>query len=333
MKKEKERKRKFLFLLLWFLIVGVFLGTSTYAWFSTNRITDIEFVDVHIETDGGIEISSDAIDWKSVLSVKDIVEAYKTYANSTNQVPSNIMPMSTGGITDGNGYLYMYYGNLENVSSGEYILSSKRQVEKRCSGEDCSGSFISFDVFFRTSVDRKLYLSSDSYVTYLGEESLGIENSARVAFVLEGNVPKETNINTVQNLNGATNNDVYIWEPNYDVHTRSGISNALSVFNIVTTETEGEIIPYDGLINPILLSQNINIKDANSINYPNYFKPVNISVYTKSNNDTNHELFDIRRGITKVKIYMWLEGQDVDSENNASFGDIRYNLQFTLNPQ
>lgn len=332
MKEEKKKRRKFLFLLLWFFIVGIFLATSTYAWFSTNRITDIEFVDVHVETDGGIEISTDALDWKSVLSVNDIVEAYKTYGNSTNQVPANVMPMSTAGITDNNGYLYMFYGNLENVASGEYILSSKRQVETRCSGEDCSGSFISFDVFFRTSVDRKLFLSSDSFVTYLGEESLGIENSARVAFVLEGNVSQDVNINVAQNLNGGRNEDVYIWEPNYDVHTRTGVSNALSTFNIITTEENGEIIPYDGVINPILLSQNIDIRNANSINYPNYFKPVNVKVYTKSNNDTNQELFDIKRGITKVKIYMWLEGQDVDSENNASFGDIRYNLQFTLNP-
>lgn len=333
MEKEKKKKRKFWFLLLWFLIVGIFLGTSTYAWFSTNRITDIEFVDVHVETDGGIEISTDALDWKSVLTVNDIVEAYRTYSTCTNQVPYSFMPMSTAGITDGNGYLYMYFGNLENVDSGEYILSSKREVEKRCSGEECQGNFISFDVFVRTSVERKLYLSSESFVTYLGEESVGIENSARVAFVIEGNVPKETNINIVQNLNGGSNGDVYIWEPNYDVHTRSGVSNALSVFNIVTTETNAEPISYDGLINPILFSQNINIKNANSTNYPNYFKPANVNVYTKSVNNENKELFDIKRGITKIKIYMWLEGQDVDSENNASFGDIRYNLQFTLNPQ
>ena len=333
MKEDKKKKRKSWFLLIWFFVIGIFLTTSTYAWFSTNRITDIEFVDVHIETDGGIEISTDALDWKSVLSVSDIVNAYKTYSANTNQVPYNFMPMSTAGITDGNGYLYMYYGNLENVESGEYILSAKRQVETRCSGEECSGYFISFDVFIRTSVDRKLYLSNESYVTYLGDKSLGIENSARVAFVVEGNVPKETNINTVQNLKGGTYNDVYIWEPNYDVHTISGVSNALLVFNITTTEENADPIPYDGVINPILLSQNINIKNANSLNYPNYFKPVDISIYTKSVNTENKELFNVQRGITKIKIYMWLEGQDVDSENNASFGDIRYNLQFTLNPQ
>ena len=35
--------------------------------------------------------------------------------------------------------------------------------------------------------------------------------------------------------------------------------------------------------------------------------------------------------ITKVRIYFWVEGQDVDCENNASGGDISLKLQFSLN--
>lgn len=39
----------------------------------------------------------------------------------------------------------------------------------------------------------------------------------------------------------------------------------------------------------------------------------------------------LKAGITKVRIYMWVEGQDVDCENNASGGDISFNLQFSSN--
>ena len=34
----------------------------------------------------------------------------------------------------------------------------------------------------------------------------------------------------------------------------------------------------------------------------------------------------------KIRIYMWLEGQDVDCEDNASYGDISFKLEFTTNP-
>jgi len=29
---------------------------------------------------------------------------------------------------------------------------------------------------------------------------------------------------------------------------------------------------------------------------------------------------------------MWIEGQDVDCENNASYDDIEFNIQLTVNP-
>ena len=33
-----------------------------------------------------------------------------------------------------------------------------------------------------------------------------------------------------------------------------------------------------------------------------------------------------KTGITKVRIYMWIEGQDVDCENNVTGTDITYKI-------
>ena len=52
----------------------------------------------------------------------------------------------------------------------------------------------------------------------------------------------------------------------------------------------------------------------------------------KTNFTNNVEMFSINQGITKLRIYMWLEGQDVDCENDASVGSISLNLQFSTNP-
>ena len=123
-------------------------------------ITDIEFFDVHIETDGGIEISSNAINWKTVLSVEDITTANETYPTSTNQVPLSMKPASTAGLVDDNGHLFMYTGALEGNPDGDYILSATREVEQEWNGEECFGTFITFDVFIRTSVGRKLFLKN-----------------------------------------------------------------------------------------------------------------------------------------------------------------------------
>ena len=35
-------------------------------------------------------------------------------------------------------------------------------------------------------------------------------------------------------------------------------------------------------------------------------------------------------GATKYRVYMWIEGQDIDCENNASGTDLEFNLSFSL---
>ena len=40
--------------------------------------------------------------------------------------------------------------------------------------------------------------------------------------------------------------------------------------------------------------------------------------------------FKLSAGITKVRFYLWIEGQDVDCENNASGQSLSYDMQFSL---
>ena len=333
MEKEKNHhKRKLVFLVIWSFFLIIFLTTITYAWFSSNRIVDLQFFDIHVETDNGIEVSEDAIDWKTSLTVDDLKNAYKTYPTSVNQLPGTMQPMSSGGTVDSNGYLNMFYGQSDSNGTNDFYLTTYRQVEKRTTEEQNEGNFVVFDMFFRTSTPKTLYLSSESYVMYKGDETKGIENSSRIAFIKEGHVGMGTDYSTAQRLKTLDNNQVTIWEPNYDVHTKHGVSHALNIYGITTTETNASILPYDGVIGTVSNSAKVKMKNANSNNYPDLFKKVNVGIYTKRENNQNNYLMDLEIGITKMRVYMWLEGQDVDSENKASQGDISYFLQFTLNP-
>ena len=336
MQEEKEEKtynkRKVRLLFIWLFFMLIFLSTITYAWFTSNRIVDLQFFDIHVETDGGLEISENAIDWKSEVTVLELEQAYKTYPTSMNQLPGDMKPMSSGGYIDNNGYLNMFHGIAELGNNQKYYLTTYREVEERTTELSNNGNYIAFDVFFRSVSPRQLYLSSESYVIPKEGESLGIENSARIAFIKEGNMPSESNITTVQSLKNNDSNNVIIWEPNYDVHTIHGISNARRIYGIDTTETNAEILPYDGVIGTVSSSGMVELGDANSINYPSLFRRVDVDIHTRKNYSNNNYLFDINAGITKVRIYMWLEGQDVDSENRASQGDITFNIQFTINP-
>ena len=324
--KVKKRKRTVALLLL-FLTFILFI-TTTYAWFSTNRVVSIDTLNVHVQADGGLEVSTDAVNFKQVITVQDIIDASDNYPRSVNQVPYRMYPVSTGGVIDSNGYLEMFSGEATNTRGTDFILVTNKSVETNSFGEDSEGKFIVFDLFFRTTNNKELYLSSNSSVTYNGDSSSGIQNATRVAFLNEG--VSGDNASLAQSLNDA--HEALIWEPNYDVHTEYGVKNANNVYGINTTMTGGSLLPYDGVISTISSNDNVLITDANSSKYPNFFKRVNVSFNTVASNTSNTKILDLEPSITKVRIYMWIEGQDVDCEDNASYGDISFNLEFTTNP-
>lgn len=324
MKENKKRKKLLLFPLIFSFLLFM---TTTYAWFSSNRVVSIDSLDVHVQADGGLEVSTDAVNWKQVITVQDIMNARDNYRNSVNQIPYQFYPVSTGGNIS-QGKLEMFKGEATNTDSTDFILVSQPSVETEGFGEESEGSFIAFDLFFRTTNRKELYISSNSEVTYLGEESKGIENATRVAFLNEGT--SGDNAFTAQSLNQA--NKAYIWEPNYDTHTEFGVQNAQNIYGITTSMTGGALLPYDGVTSEIKAGDHVLLQNANSNSYPSMFRRVNVDIHTPKNHGTNEKLFDLTPSITKVRIYMWIEGQDVDCEDNASYGDISFRLEFTTNP-
>lgn len=324
-RKKQQKEAKKIFLLLLILFTGVFLASSTYAWFTVNRIVYVDSLQVRVEAQGGIEISADAREFKSYVTSEDLAQASTTYRSSVNQLPLKLEPVSTAGGLE-NGKLMLYYGSVTNNINGDYVLSASREIEK---SNNVDGMFIAFDIFLRSNKDTQLYLTPESGAKYVGDKIPGIENATRIAFVILGNTVSNANVDFIQNLNNATENNVYIWEPNYDVHNDFGISHAQDVYGITVGRENNQPVSYDGIANNI---NNIYVNRANQNNYPNLFKRVNVNYYTPANFITNKEIFSINSGITKIRIYAWLEGQDVDCENNSAVGNLDFRFQFSTNP-
>lgn len=331
-KKNKKSKRLFL-LLLWLLLTVIMFGTSSFAWFTSNRVVTVNTLNVHVATAGGIEISTDGQNWKAIVLLDDITTVHDTtYPSSVNQIPYEIEPVSSGKEVDGNGRLKLFYGVTDSNETGDYILTATRSYEEEGNGPSSNGKFIAFDIFLKVNSDSDLYLTNNSGVTYTGEDKTGIAAATRIAFVKEGTVDIGADLETVQGLNNGNSSTTYLWEPNYDVHTASGVSNAFNTYGITTTQTGGSRLAYDGVISEIAIANNILLRNSKSTSYPSYFKRVNVDYYTPEVFTEYVPVFSLERGITKVRIYMWIEGQDVDCENNASYADIDFNVQLTVNP-
>lgn len=354
-KKEKRSKKRLLLLLLLLIITGVMLSTSTYAWFTSNRTVTVEDIDVNVAASGGIQISVDGTSWKSIITNQDLADAHVTYTTATNQIPSVLKPVSTAAKTLSNGYLSMWLGTVSTsetpTNKGEYILSTEdvstvadNSNSGAANGEN--GHFVMFDLFIRLDDNGKddmpLYLTDGSNVTFKsGGSDLGTQNAARVAFINEGHIATGSKLTAIQALTTTQTSDIYVWEPNYDTHTTTGIANAYSYYN---TANQGDAynvanskaqVPYFGTIAEVTTAEDILLSKANATDNATKFAAITPGIATKAawaDGTDYKQLFNLTPNtITKVRIYFWVEGQDIDCENNASGGDITLKLQFSLN--
>ena len=114
-----------------------------------------------------------------------------------------------------------------------------------------------------------------------------------------------------------------------DTHTKAGIDNALLNYGISITNEAGEPrITYKGvkqaITTPIKLTE--TMQSGNST----YFETVTPNIATIYGFTDDQTFMSLEAGVTKVRVYMWVEGQDVDAENNATGSHMAFNVEFAL---
>ena len=322
MKKDsKNNKKKFRLLILLLLLTVVMFSTATYAWFTANQTVTVSSLDVHVEASNGLQISTNAADWKTVITNSDITTGY---TGNKNQVPSTLSAVSTDGTVDATtGKLNMYFATVgSDESTGEYNLTATKDTDVAGS----TGHYVAFDMFLKLDSAKPVYLTTDSSVKAKGEsEDKGLKNASRVGFVTLGNAAADTAVATVQALNTAATTAT-IWEPNADTHTSYGTAAATELGITINDKTNRT--SYFGLKNAVPTA--VNLKETvNGKSTTNTAEVTPTIVTPATYAGTYDKAFDLKAGITKIRVYMWIEGQDVDCENNASGTDISFALQFS----
>ena len=238
-KKKKQKKLSSLIALLVLAIVA--LGTTTYAWFTSNRTVTISTLDVHVEAQNGLQISTDAATWKTVITNDDITTGY---GSDTNQVPKSMEPVSTIGKLDTNGFMEMYYGTIKSADDGTQILTASKTTESK--GD--VGKFIAFDTFLKVEAESVIEMTTSSNVVPKNSlTDVGLQNAARVAFIIEGNADVTTETSEIRKLKTSDSSNVHIWEPNFDVHTSAAVTAARDTYGITTTTEGADRIAYSGV--------------------------------------------------------------------------------------
>lgn len=314
-------------------------NTSSYAWFTANQTVTVSQLQVNVAAQNGLQISADGSVFSALIGKDDLITASGKYTDLLNQLPVNLAPVSTGkNVTDGK--MDMYLGTVNaNATSGKYELTATKETEINSTTTEAQGKFLAFDIFLKVESKTNIELTANSGIKATGAKSTGIENAARIAFVVQGNKPAGTDLTTIQQMNAG---QVYIWEPNYDTHTPAAISHAIGNYNKTladfgltsmpsATQTNAEQILTDGVKAEI--TTGILLPDTTAAANGTFFTTITPDYKTKSdfgkNGTDKLPIFTLEPGITKIRVYCWIEGQDYDCENDASGGNIALDLQIT----
>lgn len=327
MSKKSKEKKNLKSSILVLLLIAILLIASTYAWFTANRTVTISSLDVNVQAQNGLQISADAVDWKAILTKEDILGVADTYAANTNKIPTSMEPVSTDGTVE-SGNMNMFYGTVAPVEgTGVYSITATKETDST------TERYIVFDIFLKADEAMDLTLTSDSNVTATGVDK-GLQNASRIAFINEGNVASTAGSAAAQALARGTSFSVgdrktVIWEPNAGSHTAEAVANNPYTGVSITEGDSSAAVPYYGV--KATIADPIDIKGINTDGADTqYFTKIEGAGLTSTNKGASEtaSFFHIDKGITKVRIYMWVEGQDVDCDNSASGTDIAFNIQF-----
>lgn len=296
------KKRRILLALIMLIISGISLTTATYAWFTANRAVSVQEIDVKAQASGGIQISADAEKWSNEVTINELLAEGLVGKGIHNYIPDTALkPVTTVGVNNKTGAFDFYLGELNDAGDKVTLTSIA----------DDSKNYVAFDLYFYSATPQTIEFNAGTQVVAKNVDTpasaatdTGLKSSVRVGFLVQGNDPTATPT-TSRALAGGVAKDQTIWEPNADIHTDYA-TNMLHASGIMTT--------YGGIAEGVA----VGMTAANTTN----FKAVDTGLKTSTQAQVypSGTIFSFLAGITKVRVYVWLEGQDIDNEDTASLG-------------
>lgn len=333
-----ENKRNIYLTIFVIFMLAILLIVSSYAWFSTALNVKIRTFNMVVMRNDGLTISHDAVTYGSYIDIsKELLydDLGRTYPNFKTMWNTNgLIPVSTNGNSSRNSYFFdvytttgVFYPNLHDKTTGTVTTNLYDQSKPKK-----YSYFLAFDVFFKNDsgspVADNLYFDAGTGVQLaediaesISEEMLGLVNSIRFGIVKVGSLPITATPSEVQNIQCNNDCEAIIFEPFSTDHTQMAIDNA-SKYNI--NVVDGQKFSTYANVKPVhrqLLSTTLSgspTLDTNNFKLQN----------TIDESDFNDPLFTVPFGFTKARIYVWIEGQDIDSLETLSSGT---NVDITIN--
>lgn len=331
-----RRKRNKFVLLISLLFLSVLLIFSTYAWFSVTLNVKIKTFDMVVSKNAGLEISFDAVNYAEVLEISEDILFGEVAVNYPDHksfwVINGLVPVSTIGNKSRDSYFFDIYRG-SGIKYHDIITREDPYMQTKFfpQNKPRRTEFIAFDLFFKNDNNNSptpdnLYFDGGTAVKWaedISQQMMGLVNSIRIGIVKVGSLPIDAPARDVQNIQCNNNCKSIIYEPNSTNHTQMAIDKAKE-YNI--TLVDGERFPTYANIRAI---KEIDLEDTLP-GSPNLDPNLFALQHTITEEDFGKPLFEIPHGVTKTRIYVWIEGTDIDSiETDSEGAEISLSLSFS----
>lgn len=316
------------------VVMAVLLIFASYAWLSASLNVKVKFLDLSVSSDHGIFISLDGIDFSDSVEISldsIVTNLFDTYPNHTNQWSSvGLWPVSSNGIrTPNHDKFDVFIGDVVRYKDRRKPRTLTTALADETEPSH-SSIYIAFDIFLKnvsgSPKSDNLYLTNDTAIDF--EESTteevktamqGIMNSMRFGFVKIGSVSSKSDINTIQNIKCNNNCQMVIYEPNSKSHTQASIEAIGERYGIELID--GQYYPSYGIIKEGKNLQHMNGHPGTGIPLDTEHFALQQTIFEE---DFERPIFQVPNGITKMRVYVWIEGQDLDSLETNSQGSAVY---------
>ena len=314
--KKTIKKRAFVSAIAMLIVSAIVLTSSTFAWFSMSKKASVDAMDLTVSSPEGIQISANASTWTASLSIDEIFDTddtttsrYDAYEGNTNLYPADLSPVSScfydANTTTG---AVNFYKTTLNDSGNASTVSVDQSA-----GNDDNAGLVAFDLFFKVAQQTTVYFGTSEFTD---PGNTDILTALRVGFTPLGNAAIGTPASQITALNSftrsASNNIVYEVDAvnrSADAIADGQTSGVLTTRYIFNSSASGSTT--GGILNGGMIN-NSNAKIVTD----------QAAASDKS--------FVLNAGITKMIVYIWVEGQDVDCRNSIAGAAFTAALNFTI---
>ena len=312
--KKTIKKRAFVSAIAMLIVSAIVLTSSTFAWFSMSKQATVDSMDLTVSSPEGIQISANASAWTANLTIDEIFNTdetttsrYDAYEGNANLYPADLVPVSSAiEYPDAMGRVNFYKATLNDTGHANVSVVSQT------AGNADNAGLIAFDLFFKVANDTTVYFGTSEFVD---NSSSDVLTALRVGFTPLGNVPIGSTAAEAQALKAFTSGTGNIV---YEVDSMNRSADATSL-----GQTTGR------LDTKYLAGTGASGQTTNGI-LDNSFTHATAAKLVRDTDNASVKSFNLKAGVTKMRVFLWVEGNDIDCQNSIAGAAFTAALKFTI---